>query len=256
MEQSWVFPRSSQESFALECYPQWALSVCITRDSCDKDPQSQNALKDISEAEVRARNNLVADLDSGVCLKGDQWFFFFPPPLQGYFCFSGLNLTLEWELKLCTDDSLPGPGPWASLTFILLLISSIQVLPSRTSLPVSLLFKTTLRTFLFQALLCFPGPQGLSSPSAVCVQKPSRCLLISKSYLGLPGGFGMRPLSNSGIISLYSCPVAGFCQRSEVQFWTSTQRLPVWQNLSHLQHFGMNLLKYMMNSQHKFLIRP
>lgn len=160
-------------------------------------------------------------------------------------------------LQQCTVVPLKGQGPWVSPAFIPLLISSIQDLPSRTSFLLSLLSETTLGTLLFQAQLCCPGPHGLSSPSAVCVQKPNKCLPVSRSGLGLPGGFGMCPLSNSGIVRLYSRPIAGFCQSSEVQVWMFMQRPPVSvHNLSHLQHLGMNLLKYMMNSQHKFLIRP
>lgn len=110
----------------------------------------------------------------------------------------------------------------------------------------------TLEMFLFQAQLCCPGLQSISSLSAVCGQKPN-----SNSGLGLPGGFGMCHFSNSGIVRLYSHPIAGFCQRSELHFWMFTQRPPASvHTLSHSQHLGMNLLKSMMNSQHKLLIRP
>lgn len=198
----------------------------------------------------------VADLDSEVYLKGDQRFFS-PHPFQCCLCPSGLNLTVEWELK--------------QGVLLLQLVPGHPRLSSPYSHPVSRIFPSgppswslffpspllSLGTFLFQALLSFPECQGLSSPSAVCAQKPNKCLSISRSGLGLPGRFGMCPLSNSGLIRLYSCPRAGFLPEVTSSVLEVQQRPPgSVHNLSHSQHFGMNLFKYVMNSQHKFLIRP
>lgn len=175
-----------RESFALECYPS-ELCLCAWQGTAvTKVPKAKPCTKGhfwsstkrfypFKQWPVCARSGL------WVCLKGDQRCS--PHPLQCCLCSSGPNLTVEWDLKqkfFCSScaqltlSEFPVPGPWASLAFIPLLISSIQDLPSRTSLLVSLLSKTT----------CHFGNIPFSSPALLSrAPRPqfSLCSLCTKA---------------------------------------------------------------------------